>query len=105
MSHRVVVDGNGIAWDVWEVLPTTVEKRDADAPGEPPPTTGERRKMRSARMNVSPAMRSGWLAMKSPTVRRRIAPIPEGWAELSDQDLLALVDRADETGAARRLIE
>lgn len=104
MSHRVVVDAAGVTWEIWEVEPTLIEKR--DAPAETPPgTTGERRRTRSARLRVSPQMREGWLAMRSDTERRRIAPIPVGWAELDDAQLVALVQRAELVGAPRRLIE
>ncbi|MDB4886457.1 MAG: hypothetical protein JWN79_1895 [Gemmatimonadetes bacterium] len=102
MSHRVVVETSGVSWEIWEVEPTLIEKRDA-----PPdaPSTGERRRVRSARLRVSPAMRDGWLAMRSATERRRIAPIPAGWADLDDAALLTLVARAEVIGVPRRLIE
>jgi hypothetical protein len=104
MSHRVVVDAAGVSWDVWEVHPTSVDKRNPDAPAEAP-ITGERRRTRSARMHVAPEMRTGWLAMKSATERRRVAPIPDGWAELTDAQLLALVASAAPASPPRRLIE
>jgi hypothetical protein len=104
MSHRVVVDAGGVAWDVWEVHPTSVDKRNPDVPAEAP-VTGERRRTRLARMHVAPEMRTGWLAMKSPTERRRVAPIPDGWAALTDAAILALIATAAPAGSPRRLIE
>ena len=65
MSHRVVVDPAGVSWELWEVEPALVEKR--DHPADPPPITGERRRQRSARLRVSPTMRDGWLAIRSAT--------------------------------------
>lgn len=104
MSHRVVVDGSGVRWELWEVQPTLVEKRDAPDTA-PTLTTGERRRTRSARLRVSPAMREGWLAIRSDSERRRVAPIPDGWATLDDDSLLRLVEAAELVGAPRRLIE
>jgi len=103
MTLRKVVDADGVTWELWEVQPALVEKR--DDPAGAPQTTGERRKVRSVRMKVSPDMRDGWLAIRSATERRRVAPIPDGWHELSDEALLRLVARADSPGPARRLIE
>ncbi|MDB4879872.1 MAG: hypothetical protein JWL60_1318 [Gemmatimonadetes bacterium] len=103
MTLRTVVDADGVTWELWEVQPSLVEKRDASdgAPGN----SAERRRVRSVRMRVSPDMREGWLAIRSHTERRRIAPIPAGWQELSDEALLRLVARADSPGPRRRLIE
>jgi len=103
MTLRKVVDADGVTWELWEVQPSLVEKRDADEGS--PDNTGERRKVRSVRMRVSPTMREGWLAIRSATERRRVAPIPEGWHDLSDEALLRMVARADSPGPARRLIE
>ena len=103
MSHRVVVDAAGVTWELWEVQPALVEKRE-DAAGAPA-GTGERRRTRSVRMRVSPPMRDGWLAIRSETERRRIAPIPTGWATRTDAELVALVATAEEVGHTRRLIE
>lgn len=103
MSHRVIVDAAGVTWEVWAVHPTAVEHR-GDA-GDSPPITGERRHSRSARIKVSPGMQGGWLAIRSATERRRVAPIPPGWDELDDARLLALVQGAGMVGAPRRLIE
>ena len=100
---RVIVDAAGVAWEVWEVHPTAVEHR-SDA-GESPPTTGERRRAHSARIKLSAGMQEGWLAIRSDAERRRVAPIPPGWDELDDAQLLALVEGAKNVGAPRRLIE
>ena len=103
MSHRVVVDAAGVTWELWAVTPTTVEHRNATVDEQP--STGERRKARSARVRVSPGMQDGWLAIRSDSERRRITPIPPGWDELNDAQLLKLVQGAPKVGAPRRLIE
>lgn len=104
MAHRVVVDDKGVSWEVWEVEPTLAEKRERENP-TPPETTGERRRTRSVRSRLPGAMKGGWLAMKSGSERRRIAPIPAGWYQLSDAELVALIRRADPAAPGRRLIE
>ena len=103
MAMRTVVDADGVTWELWEVQPALVEKRQDNAGA--PEDSGDRRQTRSVRMRVSPPMREGWLAIRSSAERRRIAPIPPGWAELSDEELLALVARAESPGPRRRLIE
>ena len=103
MSHRVVVDAAGVTWELWAVEPTLVEHRSGTA--DSPPTTGERRRARSPRLRLSPAMMGGWLAIRSDTERRRVAPIPPGWDQFDDAHLLLLVQGAESVGATRRLIE
>lgn len=103
MTLRTVVDADGITWELWEVQPSLVEKRDADS--GVPQGESERRQVRSVRMRVSPSMREGWLAIRSATERRRIAPIPPGWQELPEAALLELVAHAESPGPSRRLIE
>lgn len=104
MAYREVIDDAGTSWQVWDVIPGAADKR-ASADGPPPTATGERRKARSARVRVSPAKRDGWLAMKCDAERRRIAPIPEGWQSMTDDELLKLIDDARSEGKPRRLIE
>jgi hypothetical protein len=36
----------------------------------------------------------GWLVFMADTERRRLAPIPAGWADLDDSHLLRLLDEA-----------
>jgi hypothetical protein len=104
MAHRDVIDPDGFAWEVWDVEPELAEKRDADDP-HPPETTGERRRTRSVRSRLPGTMKAGWLAMRCGSERRRIAPIPTGWLDMADVDLLALIARADSSTPVRRLIE
>lgn len=100
---RKIVDASGVTWELWEVHPSLVEQRDTDT--GPPEMAGERRRVRAARIKVSPEMRGGWLAIRSENERRRIAPIPEGWEQLTDEQLVSMVESAESAGPPRRLIE
>lgn len=95
MTHRKIKDGTGKSWDVWEVYPSAVEQRMSgehpavhDGNGGPP----ERREVR---IRVPAALEAGWLAFQAGTDRRRLAPIPDQWSTLSDEQLLHLLGRAD----------
>lgn len=77
MAHRVIKDAHGETWDVWEVHPSA----------------------------ESAILRGGWLAFQSRDEKRRLAPVPDGWEERSDDDLLALLDAAESQGRPKRLIE
>jgi hypothetical protein len=95
MTHRKIKDGDGKAWDVWEVYPSAVEQRMS---GEHPAvlsTDGTKRDGRQVRILVPAALQQGWLAFQCGAERRRLAPIPEKWISLCEQDLLGLLERAD----------
>lgn len=124
MAHRAFTDSAGVAWEVWEVHPGVAsagaemaeselvdrrsgeERRGASPPAvamtSPPPT--ERRVIAERRVGVSIPMRGGWLAFQSASERRRLVPIPHGWAEDSETQLEAycraarVVPRSDTSG-------
>jgi hypothetical protein len=103
MSHRTFEDGHGRQWEVWEVIPTAVERRAANADGIKPPV--ERRRRNEARVSMPVALRSGWLAFESKGERRRLAPMPKDWAGMTDLELVGLLDLAERKDKPRRLIE
>lgn len=96
MTHRRIKDGDGKAWDVWEVYPSAVERRMsgefAAVKDSPTPETDRRRQVR---LLVPAQLEQGWLAFQTGSVRRRLAPIPDNWSTLDDEALLALLDRAE----------
>lgn len=104
MAHRTFRDEHGREWDVWEVVPTAVERRMARQP-RPRPAGAERRRVHETRVLVPESLQKGWLAFQSGTERRRLAPIPADWTELTSSELLELLHRADQRARARRLIE
>jgi hypothetical protein len=92
MSYRRFSDMNGGSWEAWEVHPTAVERRvNADRRARP---RGEpdRRKHREFRLIIPRELSDGWLAVQGPT-KLRVAPIPDGWMQLSDRELADLVVR------------
>lgn len=102
MSHRTFKDPYGRSWDVWEVHPTMTERRQTPQDQE---VVIERRKNVQPRSSLPGEMRNGWLAFESASERRRLAPTPDHWEELSEEQLMALLEQASSTGKVRRLIE
>ena len=74
MATRAFTDREGGDWKVWETIPQ-------DARG------------------CLPAFAKGWLTFESASTgeRRRLAPVPEGWADASE-DRLILMCRVAEPG-------
>jgi hypothetical protein len=89
MSHREFRDEDGRAWEVWDVHPSNFEPQLASV---------ERSGRRTGRMNLPNELLGGWLAFKSDGESRRLAPIPNRWVALDDQDLALLVRIAKPIG-------
>jgi hypothetical protein len=70
---REVQDARGLRWTVFAVRPS--------AP--------------SSRATLPTPYQSGWLAFDAGQETRRLTPIPEAWELMSDDQLLALCDRAE----------
>lgn len=96
MSHRIFTDSRGTEWEVWDVIPRGVahdvpERRsgpDRRAEGTSAPADVERRTGPERRVvHVAPAMRGGWLAFQCAHAKRRLVPIPDGWADESPERL------------------
>ena len=103
MPHRSFRDDIGREWDVWEVVPTAVERRIARSVARPPEI--ERRKITEARVVVPDRLQKGWLAFQSGWERRRLAPIPSEWDEMTALELLDLLHHADRRVRGSRLPE
>ena len=81
MAYRTVVDAAGSEWTVWDTRPSG--------------STG-------GRLAVAPGYEHGWVTFERaanptagvPSEKLRIAPIPAGWADLSDAEVLRLLPRA-----------
>ena len=73
MAHRRIVDDDEQVWDVWEVTTSTSSRR----------------------ILVQTDLQAGWLAFQCGEKRRRLAPLPVGWNEMTDQALLALMATAN----------
>ena len=103
MMHRSFRDEHGRNWDAWEVVPTAVERRIAKPVNRPPEV--ERRRVQETRVLVPEPLQKGWIAFQSGRERRRLAPIPRDWDELTSAELVELLHQADRRTRARRLIE
>jgi len=96
MSYRRFMDQEGRSWEAWEVHPAAIERRgEADRRRERR-ESADRRREREFRLTVPTELRSGWLALQGSNAKLRLAPIPDGWEHLSDEDLATLVQRAAE---------
>ena len=104
MSSREFTDDRGEVWQVWAVLPESLERRIADDPNLAPPV--ERRVKRESRVKVSnPLMAGGWLAFENRTERRRFAPIPADWSAMEETELRSLLSQAASVGSTQRLLD
>ena len=90
MAHRQFTDSAGNVWDVWDVYPTAATRTLAEfyprlqtaAPGADPCHA------------VAPSLAGGWLCFEQAEERRRLAPIPDAWDQLSGDRLEQLRDCA-----------
>jgi hypothetical protein len=91
MPNRHFIDAQGTAWTVWDVNPARVEReldivraaRSGGASGQPRPA-----------LRLDGAFAAGWLCFESGLGKRRLAPIPEAWTELSGERLSELCESA-----------
>jgi hypothetical protein len=72
-THREIEDARGVRWVAFAVYPRTA----------------------AGRAPLHNRFQNGWLAFDSGMETRRIAPIPDGWRDMSDGDLCQLCDTAE----------
>ncbi|HKP75213.1 MAG TPA: hypothetical protein VJT67_06685 [Longimicrobiaceae bacterium] len=103
MPRRVFRNAAGVEWQVWSVIPGSVqgdERRHGYDRRSPDPvirykgperrTSGDRRRQQHSA--VLPT--SGWLVFDSVEERRRLTPIPPAWESRPDLDLERFCERA-----------
>ena len=73
-SHRQFDDAKGVRWDAFAVHPSVA-------------ATG--------RGALPDPYQAGWLSFDSGKETRRLAPIPDGWRDLSDDGLRLLLEMAE----------
>ncbi|HEY4304948.1 MAG TPA: hypothetical protein VGM82_10805 [Gemmatimonadaceae bacterium] len=93
MSYREFNDRDGRLWEVWEVRPAVIERRQADDRRHQPRDFADRRSA-ELQFKLLGGLRDGWLTFQCGIERRRLTPIPEGWTSLPDDTLRALSARA-----------
>lgn len=64
MAYREFTDPAGVVWRAWDTYPSSAS-------------------------NVRSVYAAGWLGFESTTERRRLHPVPEGWADAEDDALCA----------------
>jgi hypothetical protein len=104
MPYRTFVDSDGSYWQVWDSLPTKVERRMAAADRRQPQRVAwrgsdrrsgmDRRTTRQRRITLSQGYGGGWLTFESLKDKRRLIPIPSHWEDLSQDELRSLCERA-----------
>jgi hypothetical protein len=113
-------DGTGTEWIVWAVHPQEEASRHherrsvADRRLSPAPEPVIERRVRTDRRAASDDSRdwrtirmhypNGWLTFQSGTVRRRLSPIPVGWASFTEAQLVRLLGVAQPARGAVRAI-
>ncbi len=105
MPHRTFRDDEGREWEAWEVVPTAVERRMARDGSRRSAAAQDRRRVQEARVLVPEELQFGWLAFQSGAERRRLAPIPDDWVEMTAEELADLLDRADRRSRQRKAAE
>lgn len=81
-SMRTLIDADGQRWTVFAVTPSALAYASVSV--------------------LVPQYANGWLTFDSPTERRRLAPRPIGWDDLTDSELRTLLGRAEVVSPARR---
>ena len=94
MVHRKFLDSDGIAWDVWEVIPQSAERRKLRERRDAPRDAHDRRLRHEVRLRLSTGV-DGWLVFESQFQKRRLRPIPRDWHLASETELESMCVRAD----------
>jgi hypothetical protein len=112
--HRTFRDDAARLWNAWDVVPSWGERRLGERrsePGAPSAALSERRRLQrrqrgGIRIALPPRLVHGWIAFECGDERRRVAPIPTGWDQLSESALVELWSGAEHLPPRRkRLIE
>lgn len=96
MGYRRFTDQHGRAWEAWEVHPSLVERRVNTERRRSTRATPDRRQRREFRLSMPSELQDGWLALQAASTKLRLAPIPDGWMHLSDDELATLIQKAEE---------
>ena len=106
MAHRVYRDSEGVDWQVWEVIPQSVERRRLRERRVAPRDAADRRKRHEARLRLSDGESDGWIVFESSSQKKRLRPIPSGWFSASETELESMCARAERASRpSRRLVE
>jgi hypothetical protein len=81
---RTVTDAAGTEWTIFEVKKTIAGDQWTYLPEQ---------------------YGNGWLCLESPAAKRRLTPVPPGWADMSDKELIGLVKKAEPVVRARAVAD
>lgn len=99
MAYKVFNAPDGTRWEVWMVMPTSMERRRGEEFGRSSASgssdsatmagvTERRRSDTGPRTVVSPGFENGWLCFESKAgEKRRLVPVPDGWETASAEKL------------------
>lgn len=88
MPYKTFNAPDGTQWEVWQVLPTTTERRKSEGEGQASGRSGlgttgiadRRRSDTGPKSVVTAGFENGWLCFESRKgEKRRLAPVPDGW--------------------------
>ena len=106
MAHREYRDSEGVAWQVWEVIPHSSERRKLRERRLAPRDVLDRRKRHEARLRLSNGESDGWIVFECRDQKRRLRPIPTDWHKASETELESMCARAERASRPpRRLVE
>lgn len=106
IGHRSFLDQHGVRWHVWEVYPTSTDRRASEQPESRILSEADEAQLMDRRFPferrgaIDPELAGGWLAFESEIARRRYAPIPRGWTGLPSRELCRLLQVAKEVRVA-----
>jgi hypothetical protein len=103
MSQRTFADPNGTLWNVTAIQPQLTERRLSDRRSVSNSavdfraerrTEPDRRHQREVRAPVREGFERGWLVFDNGDEKRRFAPVPAGWEQMTAHELQTLCSRA-----------
>jgi len=106
MSQRTFADPNGTLWNVTAIQPQLTERRLSDRRSVSSAAVDfraerrkepDRRHQREVRAPVSEGFERGWLVFDNGDEKRRFAPVPAGWEQMTAHELQTLCTRAKQS--------
>jgi hypothetical protein len=103
MVQRTFADPDGTLWNVTAIQPQLTERRHAKRriasnvvlpSGAERRSLPDRRHMHEVRAPVRDGFEQGWLVFDNGQVKRRLAPVPAGWEQMTTPELQALCAKA-----------
>jgi len=92
VAIRTFKDARGREWQVWETVPQGGSGQYATRLELS--TDAQDRLSGRVRLPVSEGREHGWLTFAAGDDKRRLSPIPHGWADASDAQIAAYFDAA-----------